>query len=530
MRQLHVLFTRVAARIRAVPHIDIIGLATAAGAYIALVMAHISTWSIWFDEAFTAYITRFGYADIARYTATDVHPPMYYWAVKAWTSLWGTDELAFRSFSMVCGVVALVFGFVLVRKLFGKQAAVLGAWLMALSPMFIRYGEEARMYTMVTAIVMAATYLLVRATETNARRYWVGYGLLVAVGMWTHYFAALAWLAHWAWRAVAVRIDGARGRAWLARFFTKEWIWTHVLAVGVFAAWIPPLLHQFSIIQSGFWIPPVSAHTITNYLTNVLFYLEQQKVLSWFALLYMTVVGAAGVVLYRTYRLQRSNQARKNLLLLICLAWVPPVLLLLASMPPLKSSFIERYLIPAATALAMLSAVCIVSMSRRRSSRKLAVVLTLLIVVSFGFGIDRVYYYGNYNKNSNTSIRTRELIAAIDARARPGEPLIATDPWVFYEAVFYTSDKHPVYFLDQMTDYKYGSLDMLKYNDQFKIKDLDAFLADHPTVWYFGNVGDNQITPPSIARGWRQINQVAAYDDIDGKSAYKAAQFAISAE
>jgi len=118
----------------------------------------------------------------------------------------------------------------------------------------------------------------------------------------------------------------------------------------------------------------------------------------------------------------------------------------------------------------------------------------------------------------------------MSAKSKPGEPLIATDPWVFYEAVFYTTKDHPVYFLEQTTEYKYGSVDMLKYNDEFKIKDLDTFLKVHPTVWYFGNHGDSPITPPSIAHGWKQIDAVAAYDSIDGTSPYKAVEYQTNAE
>lgn len=530
MQKIHVFISHVAARIRAVPHIDIVALVGAIGAYVGFVLAHISTWSIWFDEAFTAYLVRFSYADIARYTATDVHPPLYYWVVKAWTSCFGTNELAFRSLSMVFGVVAIIVGFILVRKLFGKHAAVLAAWFMALSPMFVRYGEEARMYTMVTAIVLTATYVLVRATETNARKYWVWYGVLIALGMWTHYFAALAWLAHWVWRALSLRVsEGLRGKELRRRFFSKEWLWTHGLAVAVFAAWAPFMLRQLGIIQMGFWIPAVSSHTFTNYFTNVLFYLDQQQVLSWFALLYMTVLILAVILLYHALRGARTKSEKSSLLLLVSLAFTPPVLLFIASMPPLKSSFVERYLIPASIALMMLLAVIIVKASRTKSCR-LAIMLSVLLLVSFAIGINRVYYYGNYNKNSSTSVRTKELIQAIDAKATPGEPLIATDPWVFYEAIFYSTDAHPVYFLDQTTQYKYGSTDMLENNDQFKIKDLNAFTAKHPTIWYFGNVGNNDITPPSIAKGWQKVDALSAHDDIDNEDSYKAAEFRTTAE
>lgn len=505
---------------------DISMLFAAILAYVGLVSARLSTWSIWFDEAFTAYITRFNFAEIAHYTGNDMHPPLYYWLIKVWTSVFGTNEIGFRSFSMVFGVVTIVLGFLLLRRLFSRRAATVGAWLLALSPMLIRFGDEARMYTLVTAIALGATYLLFRAMTSNRRKYWVTYGLLVAAGMLTHYFMALVWLAHWVWRYIYLRVDGLRGKKLFGKFFDKSWVWTHVLAVGIFAVWLPTAIHQFSVLQAGFWIPTVSAHTLTNYFTNILLYLDHDKVESWLALLYFAVIVGSVVLIYRTYKHMTVKKDRQSLLLIGSLVITPPLILLLLSMPPLKSSFLDRYLMSSIVALVLLLAIAIVH--GRKTQQKLGllpILMSVLILISFGVGIDRVYYYGNYNKISNTSIRTKQLIAAVAEKAEPGEPLIATDPWIFYEAVFYNSPDHPIYFLNQTTEYKYGSLDMLKDHDQFKIKDLDAFVKQHPIVWYFGNVGDGEITPPSIAHGWRQIDSVSIHNSIDNNSPYKAVRF-----
>ena len=515
-------FKNFGSKLMAWPHIDIAMLSAAILTYAGLAAARIASWSIWFDEAFTAYITRFNVAEIAHYTGNDMHPPLYYWLIKGWTSVFGTNEVGFRSFSLVFAIVTIILGFLLLKKLFSRQAAIIGVWLLALSPMLIRFGDEARMYTMVTAIALGATYVLVRAMATNRRKYWITYGLLLVAGMLTHYFIALVWLAHWVWRYVYLRIDGDRGKKLAKNFFSKSWVWTHVLAVGIFAVWLPTAIHQFSVLQAGFWIPTISADTFTNYLTNILMYLDHNKVESWLALLYFAIVVGSIVLLYRTYRNIESKKDRQNILLISCLAVVPPLILLLLSMPPLTSSFIDRYLMTSIVALALLMAIAITHGNKKRW---LPIVMTLLILVSFGIGIDRVYYYGNYNKISSTSIRTKELIAAIAEKAKPGEPLIATDPWIFYEAIFYNSDEHPIYFLDQTTEYIYGSLDMLKDHDQFKIKNLDAFTKQHEVVWYFGNVGDNEITPPSIAHGWKQIDSVSIYNSIDDNSSYKAVRF-----
>ena len=187
-----------------------------------LSLGNMARWSVWFDEAYGLYLIRFNFLEVAKYTSTDVHPPLYYWMLKIWQSWFGNSEIALRSLSMVMIMAAIVFVYLLVRRAFGVRV---GAWtvaLLALSPMLVRYSEEARMYGVVIAIVAAATYILVDVTHKPTRWKWVAYGVLVSLGMWTHYFTAIMWITHWVWRYFAVRRKDIRKTA--KAFWTKEWV------------------------------------------------------------------------------------------------------------------------------------------------------------------------------------------------------------------------------------------------------------------------------------------------------------------
>ena len=172
--------------IKAHPKIDLIILGFGLAIFIAITLANVSRASIWFDEAFSAYIVQFSFWDIARYTATDVHPPFYYWLLKIWSSMFGTTELAYRSLSILFGAGAISSAFFLTRKLFGRKTAWVSLLFLAISPMLIRYSDEARMYTLASLIVLSATYVLLRAKETQKKSTWIWYGVLVSLGMWTH--------------------------------------------------------------------------------------------------------------------------------------------------------------------------------------------------------------------------------------------------------------------------------------------------------------------------------------------------------
>jgi len=503
------------------PKVDYVFVAIALAIFASLTLWNISKATIWFDEAFSAYIIQFNFLDIARYTATDVHPPFFYWLLKIWSFFFGTTELGLRSMSVFFGAVTAVFAYVFTRRQFGRRAAIISLFVLALSPLFLRYSQEARMYTLAAAIVMAATYVLGRASESGSRKLWVLYGFLISLGMWTHYFTALAWIAHWVWRYIALRQTGLRRKVLARNFFDRNWLTAHIIAIVLFLPWLPAMAIQLIVVQTGgFWIGPVGIDSFGTYFGTLVYFWEHDHVTGWYA----TALAVMGILLtllaVRAYR-AGGKSFRLSYILVLCIAAVPPIALFVASMPPLTSSFVERYLLPSAVASALF-----VGITLTYGLKKVGLLKQTTIFVVIGamliFGISNMYYYGNYNKNSRTGIETKALVQEAIAKSEPGEPIIAASPWVFYEAVFYNSDEHPIYFIDAEVDYAYGSLDMLHYSDAHKIKDLAAFTKEHPTVWYIG-YAEAELIPPVTT--WKSIDSAAITSYIDGKTVYKGTEY-----
>jgi mannosyltransferase len=518
------ILTGISRFFRSRPQADYIFVAIALALLVGLALWNIAGPSIWFDEAFGAYLIHYNFIDIARYTATDVHPPMFYWFLKGWAAVFGHTELGLRSMSVFFGVVTAVFGYVLVRRKFGRRAAIVGLFILTLSPLFIRYSQEARMYTLASAIVLSATYVMLRAFESKGRKLWVLYGILVSLGMWTHYFTILPWLAHWVWRYVVTRQTGVRGKALAKQFFDKNWLTAYVVAIGLFLPWLPAMVIQLVVVQtSGFWIQPVGIDTVTGYFGTLTYFLEHDHVTGWLAAALIAVGVLVTRLTIRTY-IAGNRHFKRNYLLLICLSAVPPILLFIASLPPLTSSFVERYVLPAVATSAFFMGVTLVyGLRKTKLWQQLAIygiIVTMLV-----FGISQMYYYGNYNKNSRTDVQTKQLVKQAVALSTPDEPIIVASPWAFYEAIFYNTDQHPIYFVDASTNYTFGSLDMLKYSNNHKIKDLEAFTKAHPTVWYIGYFEGN-VTPPSSS--WKQIATTSVTSRVDGKTVYKGAEYHIS--
>lgn len=508
--------------IRSHPKIDVAFLLVALAIFVTITLFNADRASIWFDEAFSAYITQFSFFDIARYTATDVHPPLYYWVLKLWEMLFGSSIVALRSLSIALGAGAITVAFLFTRRQFGRLAAGVSLLFMVLSPMLIRYSDEARMYTLAALIIMLATYAFVKAHETNQRRHWIIYAVLVSLGMWTHYFTALIWITHLLWRAVMIRKTSTKPKLFWKKLFTRNVIITYIIAVALFIPWLPFMAIQMASIQGGaFWIGDIGAYSFPNFFTNLFYYLEHHQTTNWAAFLLVLVLGGLTVLSTRIYR-KFNRQEKLKYLLVVMMAFVPAIILFVTSLPPLSSSFVERYLIPSAIMFTIFAAVTIV-VGTRSWKPIYRVGSVLLIAGMMIWGITNVYSYGNYNKNSGTHILTRDLVEAIDEQALPGEPIVANSPYLFYEAVYYNSDEHPIYFIDEITDYQFGSTDMLKKNDQYKIKNLDAFSKENKTVWYIG-VSDKDIEAPSD--DWQATGKtIVMTSPVDGKKVYRATEY-----
>jgi mannosyltransferase len=474
-----------------------------------------------------SYLIQFSFKDIFLYTATDVHPPLYYWALKLWTELFGTGELGLRTMSIFFAIATIIVTFFLARRLFGRKVALLSLLFLALSPLIVRYADEARMYTMAAFIVVSATYTLVKAVDTGKRRWWVLYGILIGLGMWTHYFTALIWVSHWAWRLWYSFQKSSSFKQAIAVFFSRNWIVAHIVGIAVFSPWIYFMVRQLGIVQAGgFWIGPVGVDTPVNFLTNVFYYLEHGQTQSWVALVLLGILVVLIPLISRTYKLLNAAE-KSNFMLIAAIAFVPGVLLFLASLPPLRPSYVERYLIPAVVMLMVFIAIVLV-VGTRKWHPVLRALPILVIAGMMIFGISNVYTLGNYNKNTNVHIVTREVIEEIHKAGNAGQPIIATSPWLFYEAIPYATEDHPVYFIDADTEYIYGSLDMLKNNDMHKINDINQFAADNPVIWYLGQ-DDNGDVDTDYA-SWEKIKTVTYTDPLTNKQDYRATEYRISAE
>jgi uncharacterized membrane protein len=108
--------------------------------------------SLWLDESIVAKVVRSIPFHLipTQLSPTDVHPPLYYMTISAWSGIFGTSEIALRFPSILFSLIAGWY----VYKMGGKWAAA----LFLFNPLVIYYSQEARMHMMATMFLSAALY------------------------------------------------------------------------------------------------------------------------------------------------------------------------------------------------------------------------------------------------------------------------------------------------------------------------------------------------------------------------------------
>jgi mannosyltransferase len=487
---------------------DILVLLTACSAYVVIASLGIGQESSYFDEGFTSYLARFSPLDIAHYTALDVHPPLYYIALHYWQALFGIDVFNLRFMSVAWGVIAIIFGFLLVRRLFGRAAAASSLVFMILSPLFIRYSEAMRMYTMAITIVVAATYVLV-LLATNATRHkrllWITYAVLVTAGMWTNYFTAFVWLAHliwvvWEWKGGRVNL-------------VKHWLLAIGLAVVLYLPWLPWLLLRFSDVQStGFWIKPIAVDTLASTITTATVYTGSAQTTNWLAVAVCIYVALTGVVIAWSYRAFNAKQQALFRLLIIC-AVIPILALILLSLPPFRSSFVYRYVLNGVFMATLVIGIAYATIQFKHRPVLKKIGLYSFAIVILGLGVFNAKQAGNRSLDTGVKNMVAQAITKINATSVPGEPIISRSPYTYYTASLYETTKRPIYYTFTSSLNKVGSTHMLyDHPEKRGIKDMVAFGNHHKRLWMLAEDRYGAMNPPSTH--WKRSQSFVLYDPV----------------
>jgi uncharacterized membrane protein len=172
------------------------------------------------------------------------HPPLFYVLMHFWMRCWGSSIIVTRSFAAILSLLVFPAMYWLCRELFESPAV---AWiaiaLLAISPIHLVYAQEAREYSLLTALTLLSSAALLRAMRLNQWQSWGLYGAALILSFYTSVFSALVAFGHGIFvvctqpMRIRQRLDGFQIQ-WQVSRRAVDFLITGAIAVIAFTPWL----------------------------------------------------------------------------------------------------------------------------------------------------------------------------------------------------------------------------------------------------------------------------------------------------
>ncbi|HTV84153.1 MAG TPA: glycosyltransferase family 39 protein [Dyella sp.] len=379
----------------------------------------------WLDEALTSQRIQLGAAGLIADSFTNRHMPTYFLLLQ-FISQFGSSSAWLRMPSALFGTVSVGMVFAMSRSVGGRAAAIVAGLLMALSPLQVQYGQEARSYTLVTLLITIALWGLLRLAQNRRRaaldlrsaeaeRWGWGAYALGTIGALDVLGDAAPWLLAsnlsllLMWRSLRAEPSMAPRLG-----FGRNWLVSVLVILACTVPFYGAILAAGNkhMLQNFNWIPQLSWQHLWVAASSV--YLMRVPAVVKFDVLHTAVpllgglvalLGCAGAL--RTWR-------RLDGRVLLLAVLVLPLLILAISL--FKSMLLPRYILWSAAPFFVLAGIGAAALPRR----------------TYVVGATALFLLGAVNLGPVYRVETKPrwdmAAATLAANVRPGDTVYTIDP------------------------------------------------------------------------------------------------------
>lgn len=206
--------------------------------------------SLTFDEVYSVRLAQMSFGEIIRQTSRDFHPPLYYFLLHLWTSIFGYGETSVRALSAAFGTLSIYSFYLLAKYIFNAKTALIASFLFALSNINIEASQEARMYALLSLLTIVSMYLLLRALGSHSKMLWVFYAAVNVLLLYTHVYSYFILAAEYFYFFSMAFYSKMKFKENLFPFLTSAFA-----TVFLFMPWFFIFYRQFLLAQKILWIP-----------------------------------------------------------------------------------------------------------------------------------------------------------------------------------------------------------------------------------------------------------------------------------
>lgn len=319
----------------------------------ALRFVNLGSEALWYDESFTAWLSKLDFQSMIEAIRGDVHPPLSYILTWGVVRVFGDSEFALRLIPALFGCLAAV----LIHRIaltihFERRTALTAGLIAAVMPGLLYYSQDARMYPELVVFVLLTVWGAVSKSGILFLIGGVGAAYTQNYGLF--YVAAIS----------------------VAMFFTHHRTGVVIRVAGIAAAylpWLPVMLNQSADVADGFWIPSLTgAAAILPAMTNTMGtrIADLFQVHLYSAALMATVIGV--------YASRRWLFRGRGLMILAAIFGAPLAAAALSSV--WKPIYLARGLLPSAVLISLIWAYALMHLAR--GNRKvMASILTPALLI-----------------------------------------------------------------------------------------------------------------------------------------------------
>ena len=485
--------------------------------FIALAFARgvygLGSQSLWWDESLSLLRANYNLplvlsneivlTDAVRQVITfDNHPPLYFLLLHFVVKLAGQSEFALRFPSLAFSVLTVPLLYAIGKHLFERRVGLLAALFGAISPLYLWYSHEARMYTMLTFWGLLSFYILLRILTSNVKRQTsnlqpptsnlqltILYVLSSAAMLATHYLSFLILLAE-----LVVFL-----------LFLPKARWQRIVipVIGVVLIAAPILYYGFSILpkgeMAGFrFIPLLELLRDVSDSFSLGISVKAKQVLAVHWVFRCVLLIGAGTTAWRSFRRPTTS----NLQLPTSNIQYPisnqPLAALIYLLVPTFSIYLLSYVRPAYMNIRHLIMVSpafylVLAVGLAAIKRKWPLVFAsclALMVAGSAHSTQQYFHNEKYTKDDH-----RAWGEYLKAHAQPGDVIVVDPPHTFQVYDYYADAGLP-----------WTGLPRLASPEEDTISALEELVAEYDRIWLALSHTPPWGDPEFLPKTWLEEN------------------------
>ena len=452
----------------------------------------------WIDEAYSSAMVQHSFSKMIYYIVNfDKHPPLYYFFLKPIVIIFGSNEIALRSLSILGAIAMIWLSACPIRRLFGQKTALIFAGFIIILPATIIYSHEARMYIWANFFTLSGAIYGYSSIVTNKKKDWILFGIFTLAGMYTHYYSLVALFFAYAIIFTYILIK------------SKDRIIPYLITAGsvllLYLPWIFILLNHTALVIKDFWIPPINFWYILyslivpfGYKLGYLPFFSNFVFATFF--LWMIII-IYGVIIFIK---KKDAEKAKTTIFFISIFFLTITFATLFSIT-VTPILLNRYMITC-SGLFLLSFVLSLNAFKRRIVQLATCIILILLILPLDILILKEKFNGS----------AREIAAEIKNKMQADDIMLYSNECLLIPMWYYLPKATHIFLLPSknsppVVDPKFYKSDMLD------ITDLSEVIGKKKKIWLITSYNENEVAYINpdvlIQAGYKEKYHFTEYDD-----------------